>query len=151
MTTQSLRGPALLIGVVLIVLGLSIAIESQPVERQLGEEEVPALLLKTLAENPEQYLGKTFRVTGKLRNIGENYFTDLKVILEDDKSNFLYVRPWLPLEFPPTPPGHAERRKPVLSQYIGQQVELMTTLERGNLKKVGEVYFLSVKSAKLLK
>jgi hypothetical protein len=151
MTTQSLRGLALLIGVVIIVLGLSIAVESQPVERQAGEEKVPELSLKALAENPGQYLGKTFRVTGKLRNIGENYFTDLRVILEDDKFNFFYVRPWLPLEFPPTPPGHSDRRRPVLSQYLGQQVELTTALERGTLKKVGEVYFLSVKSAKILK
>lgn len=151
MTTQSLRGLALLIGVVIIVLGLSIAVESQPVERQAGEEKVPELSLKALAENPGQYLGKTFRVTGKLRNIGENYFTDLRVILEDDKFNFVYVRPWLPLEFPPTPPGHSDRRRPVLSQYLGQQVELTTALDRGTLKKVGEVYFLSVQSAKILK
>ena len=116
MPTQSLSGLALLIGVVIIVLGLSIAVESQPVERQAGEEKVMELSLKALAENPGQYLGKTFRVTGKLRNIGENYFTDLRVILEDDKSNSIYVRPWLPLEFPPTPPGPSDRRRSVLSR-----------------------------------
>ena len=118
----------------------------------IGQEEIAAMSLPSIAGDPAPHMGKTYRIIGKLRNKGRNYFTDLRVVLEDEKceSVYVYVRPWLPLEFPPPPPGHPELKKPGLSQFLDKQVELTATVERGTLKTVGEVYYLSVKAAKIL-
>ncbi len=151
MVTQISRHVAFPLVVALTVFGLSVRGYSQLTERKTDKENVPQLSVKSVAENPEQYLGKTLRVTGRLENKGTNYFTDLRVVLKDDQCNFVYVRPWLPTELPPSPPGYTGERRPVLSQYLGNEVELTTVLERGTLKKVGEVYLLKVKSAKVLR
>ncbi len=117
-----------------------------------GQEEIAAISLPSLASDPAAHVEKTYRIIGKLRNRGRNYFTDLQVVLEDEKcdSIYVYVRPWLPLEFPPPPPGRPELKKPGLSQFLDKRVELTATVERGSLKTVGEVYYLSVKAAKIL-
>ena len=59
------------------------------------------------------YVGKTVEVTGQLANIGTDYFTDLQVALRDQYGNAVYVIPWLPLAYPPLPPGQlAKGRQP---------------------------------------
>lgn len=149
MTAKSFRYFALPILIAMGILWLFIERENWAEQKKV-EEEIPELLLKAVTEDPAKYLSSTFRVRGKLRNKGKNYFTDLQLVLEDEKCNFIYVRPWIPLEFPPPPPGRSEKKQVALSQYLGKQVELTTTIEKGRLKIVGEVYFLNVKSAKIL-
>ena len=150
MIAQNCRYFFLSILIVIGIFGFSIKRENWTVPKQIEKEEIPELSLKVVTEDPAKYLGRTFRVSGKLRNKGKNYFTDLQLVLEDEKCNFIYVRPWIPLEFPPSPPGHPEKKKVALSHYLGKQVELTTTIEKGRLKIVGEVFFLNVKSAKIL-
>jgi len=116
----------------------------------LGQEEIEVISLQSLAEDPAPHLGKTYRISGSLKNKGRNYFTDLRLVLEDAECNFVYVRPWLPLEYPPPPPGRPDLKKAGLSFYLEKEVELTATVERGSLKVVGEVTYLSVKSAKIL-
>lgn len=110
--------------------------------------------IRELIEKGETLLGKRIRVAGKLENIGKNYFTDLKVVLKDpdhENGDFIYVRPWLPLEFPPGPPGSRAQEKPeTLSQYLGQTVELTAVLKNALLKHVGEVRLLEVESAQIV-
>jgi hypothetical protein len=93
------------------------------------------------------YVGKTVEVTGQLTNIGTDYFTDLQVALRDQHGNAVYVIPWLPLAYPPMPPGAARERPPALSDYLDKHVKLTGMLERTDLKGVGEVYALRVGSA----
>lgn len=115
------------------------------------EESALKLSVKSVAENPEKYFRKIVRLSGRLENQGKNYFTDLRIALRDDEGNYVYVRPWVPYELPPSPPGHTDRKPPVLSQYLGKTVELTGVLDRGTLKKVGEVYLLVVRTAKVVK
>ena len=100
-----------------------------------------------IAQAPMTYLGKTVEVTGRLANIGTNYFTDLQVALRDEDGNAVYVIPWLPLAYPPAPPGMARERPPTLSDYLDKTVKLTGVLERADLRGVGEVYALRVGSA----
>lgn len=118
------------------------------------KEETPQpkpVTVKEVARNPEAYLKQFLRVAGKLENKGENLFTDLKVVLRDAEDNEIYVRPWLPISLPPRPPGSSGAKPPVLSDYLGRRVEVDAVLERGTLKKLGEVYILNVKSAKIVR
>jgi len=105
----------------------------------------------SLAQHPDKYLNNTVRLAGRLENEGKNYFTDLRVVLRDAQGNRVYVRPWLPAELPPSPPGYTGKKPQVLSQYLGKEVELTAVVERGTLKNVGEVYLLNVKSAKVVR
>jgi hypothetical protein len=93
------------------------------------------------------FLGRTIELTGRLANIGTDYFTDLQVALLDQHGNFIYVIPWLPLAYPPLPPGTSRATPPALSDYLGKHVTLTGMLERTDLKGVGEVYALRVESA----
>jgi hypothetical protein len=110
----------------------------------------PVVSVEALASSPDQYLGKTVRVKGTLENQGTNYFTDLRLVLKDQDGNFVHVRPWLPLETPPAPPNAPGRRPETLSRFLGKTVELVATLDRDTVKRVGEVYLLVVKSAKVV-
>lgn len=122
------------------------------IDREMSSVE--NVSMRQLIENKESFLGKEIRVTGNLENIGKNYFTDLKVVLrnpDEENGDFIYVRPWLPLEFPTLPPGAPSSKRPdTLSKYLGQTVELIGLFNKGNLKHVGEVRLLEVESAKIL-
>lgn len=96
------------------------------------------------------YLGKTIEVTGQLASVGTNYFTDLQIALRDQYGNAVYVIPWLPLAYPPSPPCVPRERPPALSDYLDKRVKLTGVLERTDLKGVGEVYALRVGSAEKL-
>lgn len=109
-----------------------------------------AASVEALARNPESFLGKPVEVSGWLRNIGDNYFTDLRLALTDEQGNFVYVTPWLPIALPTLPRGYSGERPPVLSDYIDHKVELVGTLEQSRFKNVGDVYALRVRSAQKL-
>lgn len=118
-----------------------------------GCEAVPEISLQSLLANGDARLGQTVYVVGILENIGRNFFTDLRVVLKDRKSEdaaFVYVRPWLPLELPPGPRGGQKERPLTLSNYLGKKVQLKAVLSRGMLRNVGEVNLLEVKAAKIL-
>jgi len=119
---------------------------------QAGAErnEAAAVSVRALAETPEAYFGRRIEVSGQLENAGTNYFTDLRVVLEDSEGNAIYVTPWLPLEFPPSPPGVSRPRPPTLSDYLGKRVKLVAILEHTTFKGIGEVYSLRVKSAAII-
>ncbi len=106
--------------------------------------------LKSLASSPQDYSTESVRIVGTLDNEGTNFFTDLRVVLKNDEGDTIYVRPWLPMSTPPSPRGGGEEGPKVLSQYLGKKVELTAVVERGTLKKVGEVYLLKVESCKVL-
>lgn len=106
--------------------------------------------IEALASSPEQYLGKTVHVNGVLENEGKNYFTDMRLILKDNEGHFVDVRPWLPLETPPAPPNAPGSKPETLSRFLGKKVDLVAALERDTVRRVGEVYLLVVKSAKVV-
>jgi hypothetical protein len=105
----------------------------------------------SVSARPEDYLGKTFRVTGTLENQGSNYFTDLRVALRDAQGNTMRVRPWLPTSVPPGPSRPGAKSPATLSQFLGKKVELTAEVARGPLPpKEEQVYFLQVKSARVV-
>jgi hypothetical protein len=122
-----------------------------PATVQLEQRIVPDTSLKELAANPESYLGRTVQVTGRLENIGKNYFTDLRVGLKGEDGAFVYVTPWLPLELPPSPPGGSRPSPATLSEYLDRTVNLRGVLERVTLKGAGEVYSIRVESAEIVR
>jgi len=110
--------------------------------------------LKELAAQPSRRLKTTVQVTGILENQGTNYFSDLRVVLKDAEGGFIHVRPWLPLSLPPRPPAPQApsgpgKRPDVLSDFLGKRVELTGVVEKGNLRRAGEVYYLEVQAARL--
>jgi hypothetical protein len=113
-------------------------------------QDEPVASVKALASEPGEFLGKTVRVEGKLENQGKNYFTDLRLVLKDKDGNFVDVRPWLPLETPPAPPNTPRGEPETLSRFLGKNVELVATVERDTVRRVGEVYLLVVQSAKVV-
>jgi hypothetical protein len=96
-----------------------------------------------LAKDPEKFLDKSFVVTGTLKNAGENYFRDMRLVLLDDKGNSISVRPWLPLEVPPPRPGPAKRERPkVMSGFLNRALEI-----KGVWQKENDIYYLMVNEA----
>ena len=105
--------------------------------------------VSTVASNPERFVGRSLTLRGTLSNNGKNYFTDLIVVLTDDKDeSFVYIQPWLPTSVPPSLPGTAPRD--TLSNYLDKKVELEGTLRFGEVKKVGDAHYLEVTSARIL-
>ena len=107
--------------------------------------------VESLTHNSDRYIKRTVRVVGRLQNEGKNYFTDLRIVLKDEQGNSVYVRPWLPAEVPPSPPGIAGPRPQLLSQFLGKEVELTAVVEWGILKNRGLVHLLNVKSARVIR
>jgi hypothetical protein len=104
-----------------------------------------------VSARPEDYVGKSLRVTGTLENEGSNYFTDLRVVLRDAQGNAIRVRPWLPTALPPAPSRPGTKAPATLSQFLGKKVELTSEVSRGTLPpKEEQVYFLQVKSARVV-
>jgi hypothetical protein len=110
------------------------------------------LSIRQLAERPGDYLNKSVKVSGTLVNQGKNYFTDLLLVLKDDESKTVYVKPWLPASLPPAPPGRGgnEKRPEVLTDYLNKKVELTAVVQKGELRRAGDVYYLEVHSARRL-
>lgn len=113
-----------------------------------GEDRGPSLA--EVAADPAAFQERELRLVGRLDNEGENYFTDLRVVLADDEGAVLPVSPWLPTALPPAPPGATGRRPEVLSDYLGKRVELTGKVERRRLRSVGEAFVLVVETARIL-
>ncbi len=124
--------------------------ESEPPALEAAGDAVPLVALEAVARNPEGFAGRPLRIAGTLESVGKNYFTDLRVVLKNDRGDSVYVRPWLAMELPPAPPGAGGQRPDVLSRYLGKRVELTAVLDRGALKNVGQVYLLKVDSARII-
>jgi len=100
--------------------------------------------------NPDAYADKRITVEGLLVNEGSNFFTDLRVVLKDAsdaQSGAIHVRPWLPLELPPGPPGAAPGRE-TLAAYLGKRVILQGTYRDDVVRGVGQTKVLVVESAR---
>lgn len=104
--------------------------------------------VQSVMDHPEAYLDQVVSVRGTLANEGKNYFTDFRLVLKGEGGRSIPVKPWLPAEVPPAmKPGP---RPATLSQYLDKTVELTATVRHGELSRLGVVYFLEVKSARVL-
>jgi hypothetical protein len=126
------------------------AARQEPSASEERPEQPPAKVsLQALEREPERYRDRTVRVSGKLENAGRNYFTDLRLVLKDAEGRAVPVRPWLPLSLPPRPAGASGAPLPVLSDFLGKEVELIAKLRKGALRHFGEVWHLEVASARV--
>lgn len=121
-----------------------------PSRAAVGDDEDAGPSIAAVAADPAAFLERELRLVGRLVNRGENYFTDLRVALEDDEGAFLDVWPWLPTSLPPAPPGATGKRPEVLSDYLGKKVELTGKIERRQLRSVGEAFVLVVEKAEVV-
>ena len=64
-----------------------------------------AVTIQDLITNPNVYANKTITVTGILRDIGANYYTNPHFVLQDENLNNITVTEWAPLEYMQPPPG----------------------------------------------
>jgi hypothetical protein len=103
-----------------------------------------AATVTALAAKPAAYAGRTVTVTGRLDNAGSSYFTDLRLVLTDGGSS-VPVRPWLPLEAPPSRPGGGGHRPAVLSDYLGKRLRIT-----GCLRPEGPAHLLEVQQADII-
>lgn len=103
-------------------------------------DEFRAVTVTQLLQNPAEYIGNKVAVTGFLKNAGENYFGDLRPVLDDGKGRFIAVSSWAPLEVPPPRPGPAGRERPkVMSDYLNRNIVL-----KGTWQQVDDKYILNV-------
>ncbi|MDI6739063.1 MAG: hypothetical protein QME74_01715, partial [Candidatus Edwardsbacteria bacterium] len=70
-------------------------------KRQVSGANAPALTVSRLAAKPAAFLDRSVTVSGRLKNAGGNYFTDLRIELVDEAGAAVAVQPWLPLSVPP--------------------------------------------------
>lgn len=114
-----------------------------------GEKVFIKAAIKQLAEKPNKFENKSMEITGYLRNAGVNYFTDIRLVLEDGLGNSISVRPWLPLEVPPPRPGMEKRPRPkMMSDYLGKRVTikgLWQSEEEKHILMVDEAVVLETK------
>jgi hypothetical protein len=110
---------------------------------------VKTVKVADLISAPEKYATCGLRVTGLLVNKGKNYFTDLRVYLRDGDRE-IRVRPWLPFEVPPAPPGREATRPMVQSDFLGRKVTIEGSLREHKADIFsGTGYYLEVRSAVL--
>ena len=122
-------------------------------DKPADADAVSMITIRSLVESPDIYLNRIVRVRGKLENLGTNYFADLRIVLraqDTSDGSFVYVRPWLPVELPPLPPGSTRKPPPTMARYLGKKVELVALFTRGALKQAGKVNLLEVRSATIL-
>src|SRR4051794_29283163 len=105
--------------IVIASLGVALWTVSGPVFSQLAAEVIQKLSVRELVANTDRLMNKTVDVEGTLRNRGRNYFTDLRLVLEDTGGNpEILVNSWLPIELPPRP--GSEPSRPTLAEYLGR-------------------------------
>jgi hypothetical protein len=101
-----------------------------------------------MAAQPDKFLGGAVRVTGRLENAGDNYFSRRRRIVLTDGKSSIDVTPWLPIEVPPSPSG---QQRPTLATYLDQDVELLGTLRRTETRPGAPAFLLEVRDAKVVK
>lgn len=105
-----------------------------------------SLSVKELEENPMKYRNRKVRLSGRLVNLGSNFFTDRRIVLQDAEGNTIDVQPWLPLER-----ARGDRSgSQTLAGYLDKQVELVGELERGTGDGDRESVVLAVESAQVI-
>jgi len=98
--------------------------------------------IKILYENQKDYVDKPIIISGFLTNQGKNYFQDLRVIIKDSLDNYVSVKPWVPIEVPPSKDLSATRPM-VLSDYLGKEVKFkgFLRLDKEDIIKDSEFFF----------
>jgi len=76
-----------------------------------------------LNKNSASYVDSFITISGKLLNVGKDYFKDLQIVLKDSLGNAIRIRPWLPVEIPP-PQNPSLPRPKVMSDYLNKDVVL---------------------------
>jgi len=110
---------------------------------QKNGTDYKSVTVSQLIENPARYSNRNIAITGYLKNAGDNYFTGLRLILEDGKGGSITVRPWAPLEVPPSRPGPVKRERPrVMSDFLNRQLKL-----KGSWQEENGAYHLVVSEA----
>jgi hypothetical protein len=118
----------------------------------VNAQTVPDKVTPTeLLAKKEQLTNQQVTVEGTLSNSGNNFFTDLRVVLKDNKDAAagVLVQPWLPLEVPPGPNSGGPSVK-TLSDYLGRKVVITGVLTDGVVKNVGATKVLRVDSARVV-
>jgi M6 family metalloprotease-like protein len=109
-----------------------------------GQAATKGLSINELLKFPLAHVNEAVVVQGLLRNDATNYFSDpLNLKLRDRHGGELAIIPWVPKERPPGPRGTGP---PVLSEFLGHEVELIGRLEEVHPHK----YALRVESARNL-
>jgi hypothetical protein len=118
-------------------------VNAQPVSDKVTPTELLA--------NKDELTNKPVTVEGTLSNSGSNYFTDLRVMLKDNKDSAagVLVLPWLPVE---VPPGATSGSASVstLADYLGKKVVIKGVLTDSVVRKVGATKVLRVDSARVV-
>jgi hypothetical protein len=104
-----------------------------------------------LLAKKDQFTNQPVTVEGTLSNSGNNFFTDLRVVLKDNKESAegVLVQPWLPLEVPPGPNSGGPSVK-TLADYLGKKVVITGVLTNDVVKNVGATKVLRVNSAHIV-
>jgi hypothetical protein len=104
-----------------------------------------------LLEKKDELTNKPVTVEGTLSNSGKNFFTDLRVVLKDNKDAAagVLVQPWLPLEVPPGPAGAGPSTQ-TLADYLGKKVVINGALTDGVVKNVGATKVLRVDTVRVV-
>jgi hypothetical protein len=112
-----------------------------------SEKVTPSELLA----KKDELTNKQVTVEGTLTNSGTNYFTDLRVLLKDNKDSQsgVLVQPWLPVETPPRQTSGSSST-PTLSDFLGKKVEIRGVLTDSVVKHVGSSKVLRVESARTI-
>jgi hypothetical protein len=112
-----------------------------------SEKVTPSELLA----KKDELTNKQVTVEGTLTNSGTNYFTDLRVLLKDNKDSQsgVLVQPWLPVETPPRQTSRSSST-PTLSDFLGKKVEIRGVLTDSVVKHVGSSKVLRVESARTI-
>lgn len=138
---------------VFAVLVIGSAVAAACADQNLPTETAPELVRAPVAELiqlSEQETRQRFTVTGKLVNLGSNYFTDRRLVLLDVKTDAsIAVRPWLPIEAYPGRDADAPQPK-TMAEFLDKTVELVVTPTRAPVKSMGIVPVLEVHSARIL-
>jgi len=115
-----------------------------------GERRSPKLIsLERLINEPKKFVGKRVTVIGKLENLGENYFRNLRAFLIDEKGKKIFIKPWVPLEVPP--PRNEEKRPFVMSDFLGKKVKLIGIYQKDVKDLFPQVdFYFQVESAEIL-
>ena len=105
-----------------------------------------SVAIQEVARAQAGFTGARIEVIGLLANTGANYFTDLRLALDDATGNSIGVQCWLPLEVPPPRINAGARPRPaVVSDYLGKRVRL-----RGTWQKNEAGYLLQVEEATII-
>jgi hypothetical protein len=118
----------------------------------VNAQTVPDKVTPTeLLAKKDQLTNQPVTVEGTLSNSGNNFFTDLRVVLKDNKDSAegVLVQPWLPVEVP-SGSKSGDASAATLADYMGKKVVITGVLTDGVVKKVGSTKLLRVQSVRVV-